>query len=79
MSVRHTVKNYLLFRNTVWEFYLETNTKQAYLVDCCRTRPFDMQKLCAKFYEREHTKPLFHKNGILTYKNLYNYHVYMYA
>ena len=34
-----------------------------------------MQKLGAKFYEREHTKPLFHKNGILTYKNLYNYHV----
>ena len=52
--------------------------KQAYLEKfktCCRTRPFDMQKLGAKFYEREHTKPLFHKNGILTYKNLYNYHV----
>ena len=52
--------------------------KQAYLKKfktCCRTRPFDMQKLGAKFYEREHTKPLFHKNGILTYKNLYNYHV----
>ena len=52
--------------------------KQAYLEKfktCCRTRPFDMQKLGAKFYEREHTKPLFHKNGILTYKNLYNHHV----
>ena len=38
--------------------------KQAYLEKfktCCRTRRFDMQKLGAKFYEREHTKPLFHK------------------
>ena len=52
--------------------------KQVYLEKfktCCRTRPFDMKKLGAKFYEREHTKPLFHKNGILTYKNLYNYRV----
>ena len=52
--------------------------KQAYLEKfktCCRTRPFDMQKLGAQFYEREHTKPLFQKNGILTYQNLCNYHV----
>ena len=42
---------------------------------CCRTRPFDMQTLGALCYEREHPQPLFHKNSILPYKNLYNYHV----
>ena len=45
--------------------------KQAYLENfktCCRTRPFDMQKLGAKFYEREHTKPLFHKLAYLHIK-----------
>ena len=44
--------------------------KQAYpekFKTCYRTRPFDMQKAGAKFYEREHTKPLFYKNDILTY------------
>ena len=43
--------------------------KHAYLEKfktCCRTRPVDMQKL---------SMPLFHKNDILTYRNLYNYHV----
>ena len=34
-----------------------------------------MQQLGAKFYEREHTKPLFHKNSILTNQNLCNYHL----
>ena len=56
--------------------------KQAYLEKfktCCRTRPFEMQKLVAKFYEREHTKPLFHKNGILTSLHIKIFITIMYA
>lgn len=40
---------------------------------CARTRPFDSQILGAEFYCKEHTKPIFHKLGILTFYNLYNY------
>ena len=39
-----------------------------------RTRPFDEQKLGAKFYTKEHTKPIFNKLELLTVHNLYLYH-----
>ena len=42
---------------------------------CARTRPIEDQKLGHDFYMREHTKPLFFKMGILSYGNLYNYHM----
>ena len=35
--------------------------------------PFKNQKLGIEFYQKEHTKPLFYKNGILTVQNIYNY------
>ena len=38
-----------------------------------RTRKFGSQILDATFYSREHTKPLFCKNNILTIHNLYTY------
>ena len=52
--------------------------REAYLEKfktCVRSRPYENQKLGAEFYEREHTKPLFKKTGILAYRNLYNYHI----
>ena len=70
VSAKHTMKNCLLFSVHKHCMRILFGDKQAYLEKfktCCRTRPFDMQKLGAKFYEREHTKPLFHKNSILTY------------
>ena len=39
-----------------------------------RTRPFDEQKLSAKFYTKEHTKPIFNKLELLTTHNIYLYH-----
>ena len=41
---------------------------------CARTRPFGEQKLDKEFFEREHTKPLFTNNKLLTVHNLYFYH-----
>ena len=38
-----------------------------------RTRKFGSQILDAAFYSREHTKPIFSKNNILTVHNLYTY------
>ena len=38
-----------------------------------RTRIFGSQILDAAFYSREHTKPIFSKNNILTVHNLYTY------
>ena len=52
--------------------------REAYLEKfntCCRTRSIETQKLGVEFYKREHTKPIFHKTGILAYQNLYNYHI----
>ena len=52
--------------------------KKAYLDKfrtCARTRPYNAQRLGQDFYEREHTKPLFNKNQIMTVHNLYNYHI----
>ena len=42
---------------------------------CCRTRPLENQRLGNKFYCKEHTKPIFHKHNILSFKNLYNYQI----
>ena len=39
------------------------------------TRAIGEQKLGHDFYIREHTKPLFHKEEIVCFKNLYNYHL----
>ena len=39
-----------------------------------RARPADSQRLGQEFYEREHTKPLFNDQEILSVHNLYNYH-----
>ena len=44
---------------------------------CARVRPYDQQILGSKFYMREHTKPLFQKNKILSIHNLYTYHAFM--
>ena len=41
---------------------------------CARTRPYDNQKLASEFYKKEHTKPLFNKNSIMSVYNLYFYH-----
>ena len=38
-----------------------------------RTRPIDKQILGQDFYRKEGTKPLFHKNKLLTIHNLYKY------
>jgi hypothetical protein len=40
---------------------------------CARTRCIDEQILGREFFEKEHTKPLFNKNGLLTVHNLYKY------
>ena len=50
--------------------------KEAYLEKfktCVRTRPHDEQKLGHNFFVKEHTKPLFKGNHILTIYNLYAY------
>ena len=39
-----------------------------------RSRPLGNQVLGAEFFSREHSKPLFNDNNILTLYNLYNYH-----
>ena len=44
---------------------------------CVRVRELDQQVLGAEFYQKEHTKPLFEKHGILTVNNLYNYHCFL--
>ena len=41
---------------------------------CARTRPFAEQRLSNVLLIKEHSKPLFNSNGILTLKNLYFYH-----
>ena len=38
-----------------------------------RTRPYGEQQLGVCFYRKEHTKPLFNKNNILTVHNIYVY------
>ena len=49
---------------------------EAFLNKFCtsaRTRPLNEQILYQEFYRKECTKPLFHKNKILTIHNLYTY------
>ena len=41
---------------------------------CARARPFNYQKLGAKYYQKEHTKPIFSKLKILTVHGLFKYH-----
>ena len=41
---------------------------------CARCRPYGNQKLGSEFYSREHSKPLFINEDILTVQNLYRYH-----
>ena len=56
--------------------------KNAYLEKfrtCARTRPYSHQALTDKFFEKEHTKPLFKKHDIMAFKNLYTYHTFMEA
>ena len=51
--------------------------KQGYLdkfKTCARTRPKEATKQDCKFYEKEHTKPLFSKHSLMTLHNLYSYH-----
>ena len=47
------------------------------LMTCARSRPFNKQFLDSLFYEKEHTKPLFNSNHILTVNNLYVYHCFI--
>ena len=42
---------------------------------CSRTRSLEFQRLGHEFYCKEHTKPLFYKNQILSFQNLYTYQV----
>ena len=42
---------------------------------CVRARPVGNQVLGSNFYEKEHTKPLFSANKILTVQHLYHYFV----
>ena len=41
---------------------------------CARCREYGSQKLGSEFYSREHSKPLFTQNNLLTVHNLYRYH-----
>ena len=50
------------------EKYLEKHRTAA------RTRPRDLQMLGPDVFKREHTKPLFNSNRILTVHNLHSYH-----
>ena len=41
---------------------------------CARVREYNKQHLGLEYYKKENTKPLFHKNKILAFKNCYSYH-----
>ena len=41
---------------------------------CARARPYKQQKLGARYFEKEHTKPIFNRLNILTVQALYKYH-----
>ena len=54
--------------------------KTAYLdkfMTCARSRPYGNEELGPAFFEREHSKPLFKENSILSMNNLYSYHCFM--
>ena len=65
IAQKHCIR--ILFGNK--EKYLEKHRTAA------RTRPCDLQLLGPDFFKREHTKPLFNSNGILTVHNLHSYHI----
>ena len=44
---------------------------------CARCRPREKQVLDCTFYEKEHTKQLFLKDGIITIHSLYTYHCFL--
>ena len=44
---------------------------------CARTRSLENQILGEEFFRREHTKPLFREQNILTVQNLYSLHCFM--
>ena len=41
---------------------------------CARVRPFGNQSLKSEFYMKEHTKPIFNNEKLLTIHNLHTYH-----
>ena len=49
---------------------------QEFYETCARARTYQ-EHISPKNYELEHTKPLFNKKKLLTYENLYRYHVFM--
>ena len=54
--------------------------REAYLEKyktCARVRPYGEQKLGESFFIKEHSKPLFNKNRLMTVHNLYYYHCCM--
>lgn len=54
--------------------------REAYLdkfKTCVRGRPYSEQHLDHKFFQKEHTKPIFKEQGILAVQNLYTYHCYL--
>ena len=53
------------------ELYLEK------YMTCARCRPLNKQILDSTFYQKEHTKPLFKENEILTIHNIYIYHCFI--
>ena len=63
VAQKHCIR--ILFGNK--EMYLEK------FKTCTRSRPYPLQKLGQEFYEKEHTKPLFNVNQIMTVYNLYIY------
>ena len=76
----HVSKNYVQKLFTVQKHCIRIlfGDLDAYLnkfKTCARCRPIESQLLGAEFFTKEHTKPLFHKLGILAFKNLYNYHI----
>ena len=51
--------------------------KEAYMnksKTCARSRPFDHQLLCSEYYMKEHSKPLFKEQQLMTVHNLHFYH-----
>ena len=68
-SVFTAQKHYICILFGDNEEYLEKHRTAA------RTRHIDNQKLGPEFFEKEHNKPLFINNEILTVHNLYNYHL----
>ena len=53
--------------------FSDTETFMNNFCTAARTRPIDEQILGQDFYRKEGTKPLFHKNILLTIHNLYKY------